>query len=141
MITAKLQRFSQDIVTFGKLNLEIEGQPTIYTIERPWLNNQRDISCIPQGIYNFAPFKSIIKGNVWKTIYVPNRDNIEIHAGNYASPVMDLNGIFHEPETEGCILVGFGINEKVPMLLESLKALNYLRKTIGRNGFVLEVLN
>lgn len=133
-----LQRFRQDIVTFGKIDFGIKNQKDIYTLELPWEDNKPGISCIPQGIYNFFPFKSPHNGDVWKAIYVPNRSDIEIHSGNYANYGMN-NGVLFEPQIKGCILIGLGIEENIPMITKSRLAMNYLQEIVGKSGFSLEI--
>lgn len=135
-----LSRFKQDIVTFGKLE-GLSQQPDIYSIERPWLDNKRGISCIPVGIYNFVSFLSPKHGWVWKSVCVPDRDDIETHVANYASEGVRKDGTPFHPDVDGCIGFGLGIEEDVPMITKSKDAIDYLRKTIGRNGFTLEVKN
>lgn len=74
--------------------LAMDGIPLCVTLERPWLNNQHDISCIPIGIYGFTKYLSPTKGFVWITQEVPDRQDIEIHAANLPS------------QLKGCIAVG-----------------------------------
>ena len=50
------------------------------TLEPPWLNNQRNISCIPYGQYLVRRNKTG-KHQYYEILNVPNRDNIEIHKG------------------------------------------------------------
>lgn len=74
--------------TFGTLKL---GAFTCFTLELPWKNNQRTISCIPEGKYlaRLGTFKPDIE-----LLGVPDRSAIEIHRANLAS------------ELRGCIAVG-----------------------------------
>ncbi len=64
------------------------------TIERPYLNNQVNISSIPAGTYQVAPFS----GNKYKDVYqildVPDRTYILIHVANWSH------------QLHGCIAVG-----------------------------------
>lgn len=134
-----LQRFKSDKVTFGKLLLDwIPEHKDIYTIELPWLNNKNNISCIPQGLYNCSRYKHPEKGWVWRVLNVPGREKILIHSGNFASDVKLLSSA-HSTDTEGCILPGLGIEEKVPMVIKSKLAMAYLYKCIGDDNFTLEV--
>lgn len=57
-------------------------QPFAVTLERPWANNARHISCIPQGIYVCKRVQSPKFGNTWQVMNVPGRSEILIHAGN-----------------------------------------------------------
>lgn len=65
-----------------------------YTLELPDLNNQKRISCIPDGNYNVEKRYSTKYKNHFHVLDVPNRSYILIHQGNYN---------WH---TKGCILVG-----------------------------------
>lgn len=60
------------------------GQLICHTIELPWLNNQRNISCIPEGIYKLQ--KRFVEKFQWHLGLnkVPNRQLILIHAANNA---------------------------------------------------------
>ena len=137
MNKATLQRFSHDKVTFGKLHLDwASNHKDIYTIELPWLENKPNISCIPQGLYNVRQHNTVKYPNTFEVLAVPGREAILIHAGNYA----DVNEN-HKSDTQGCILIGLGIDESVPMITQSKAAMIYLRKLVGGNNFALEVKN
>ncbi|WP_018343943.1 DUF5675 family protein [Cytophaga aurantiaca] len=60
------------------------GQLICHTIELPWLNNQRNISCIPEGVYKLQ--KRFVEKFQWHLgLYkVPNRQLILIHPANNA---------------------------------------------------------
>ena len=64
------------------------------TLELPWLNNQRRISCIPLGIYKARKHKSPKFGRTLWVQDVPNRSEILVHSGNYHTQIL------------GCILIG-----------------------------------
>lgn len=85
------------------------------TLERPWLNNESYISCIPSGTYELELFKSpkfFPKYN--RKIYclknVEKRTNILIHSANVMT------------ELEGCIAVGekYGFLNGKKAILSSL---------------------
>ena len=84
--------------TIGKLF--INGESFCDTLENPWLDNQRNISCIPEGQYKVRlrlPRESATRDYLHLLVQdVPNRDWILVHIGNYPS------------QTQGCILVGNG---------------------------------
>ncbi len=65
-----------------------------FTLELPWLENQRGISCIPAGEYEAFKRMSPKNGSVVEFANVKDRSNIQIHRGNYTRQI------------EGCILVG-----------------------------------
>ncbi len=127
MNKATLQCIWNNKITLWDLNLWFE-HPKIYFAAPPWRDNQHDISCIPQGLYNVTKHDSIYHPNTFEILNVPNRKGILIHPGNYACPV----GL-HMPDSKGCFLPGFGYDKSVPMVKESLKAMEYLLDNIKGN--------
>lgn len=86
--------------TFGVLILE-DG--TKYqTAELPWRDNERKVSCIPDGTYKVALVNSPRFGRVYGLADVPGRSHILIHAGNFAGNV-ERGWV---SDVEGCILLG-----------------------------------
>ena len=72
------------------------------TLELPWRNNQKGISCIPAGTYKVEIRISNKYGRIYWVRKVPNRTYILIHSGNYAG---DKNKGF-KTHVMGCILLG-----------------------------------
>lgn len=71
------------------------------TLERPWLGNQRQISCIPPGTY-FCDGAAVSPkfGQRWVSVQkVEARTHIGIHCGNLVT------------DSLGCILVGQGFRD------------------------------
>jgi len=79
---------------FGVL-LDDFGFPFALTAERPDLNNQSDVSCIPAGTYSCKKIISNHFGACIEVQDVPDRSHILFHKGNI--PMTD---------SKGCILVG-----------------------------------
>lgn len=84
--------------TIGQLFLN--GEMFCDTLELPWKNNERRISCIPAGVYPVRVRKAK-ESATRKYLHllveeVPDRDYILFHRGNYPK------------DTKGCILVGKG---------------------------------
>jgi len=73
------------------------GDFTCYTLELPWINNHKNISCIPAGTYECVKHVSPKFGECTRVKNVCSRAYILIHAGNFTS------------QTKGCILVGESI--------------------------------
>jgi Family of unknown function (DUF5675) len=87
--------------TFGTLTLE--GGWTCRTVELPWKDNQRGISCIPAGTYQASVVHSPhLNRDVYMLANVPGRQEIEIHNGNFAGD----ESLGYESQVHGCILVG-----------------------------------
>lgn len=69
-----------------------------YSIERPWLDNEPFISCIPEGRYTLKRVNSPRFGaGRWEVSEVPGRWHILIHTANFPHDV------------EGCIGLGRGV--------------------------------
>lgn len=129
-LTGILQREKHPLVTFGTLILPWNS-PKIDTLELSWNNNEKGKSCIPAGIYTLVPFNSPKHGMwVWKFLNTSPREDIEMHIANYACDCVD-HGVQKHSELLGCIAPGFGRNEKIPLLLESRMAMQYLKTLIG----------
>ena len=67
--------------------------PLCVTLERPWINNQNNVSCIPEGTYKVSKFDSPSKGKVFLLHDVPNRTMIEIHAANTINDLLGCIGV------------------------------------------------
>lgn len=101
--------------TFGVLLKD--NIPYAVTLERPWLDNQRKVSCIPEGTYKCLRCRvspdymsdSPRFGDTFQIYDVPDRSNILFHKGN-------LND-----DSYGCVLVGeqFGVLNRTPGILAS----------------------
>lgn len=81
-----------DQQTFGVL-LD-EKTPFCLTLERPWLENRRSVSCIPEGHYLCKRVDSPKFGDTFEVTNVPERSHILFHPGNLTD------------DTHGCILTG-----------------------------------
>ena len=108
--------------TIGELFLD--GERICDTLENPWQDNQRNISCIPEGEY---PLRLRLARESASRDYlhllvqdVPNRDYILFHRGNTAK------------DTSGCILVGLGSQQDV--VNNSTLAMDLLMKEIINLG-------
>lgn len=84
---------SDRIPTYGVLQREDEV-PFALTIERPWLNNQRGVSCIVAGSYVAKRHVSPKFGETFWLQEVPGRSEILFHKGNI------------DDDSHGCIIVG-----------------------------------
>lgn len=108
-----------------------EDEVIAKTLELPWLDNARSISCIPEDDYEVIkqPPKESRPYPYFRLPNVPGRDGILIHRG--------LN-----PEhSKGCILCAsrfINVNSDFPILEESGKKLEWLIKNLP-DKFILEI--
>jgi len=111
-----------DESTIGELFLNSER--LCDTLENPWLDNQKNISCIPVGEYPVRlrlARESATKNYLHLLIQdVPNRNYVLFHRGNYPK------------DTEGCILVGLGSQQD--FVSNSVLAMDLLMKEIVNLG-------
>lgn len=102
-IYAKLTRdhISPDCI----LGTIVANGQVFYSLERPWMDNTPNISCIPAGFYH-CEYKAKSNNGKLSDVYeiqnVPDRAGVLIHAGNVVT------------DSHGCILLGLGreIEEK-----------------------------
>jgi len=108
--------------TIGELFLN--GERICDTLENPYINNERNISCIPEGVYPVRlrlPRESATRNYVHLLVQeVPDRDWILFHRGNFPK------------DTSGCILVGLG--SKQDAVNNSTLAMDLLIKEIVNLG-------
>ena len=92
---------NNELQTLGDINVWNDNftkrfnNDSFASLELPWLENKRNMSCIPTGIYSGVCI--ITDNRPYKHIWikdVPARSDILIHVGNYISDI------------EGCILPG-----------------------------------
>jgi hypothetical protein len=108
--------------TIGELFLN--GERMCDTLELPYKDNQRNISCIPAGEYKVRlrlPRESATRDYLHLLVKdVPNRDYVLFHRGNSAK------------DTRGCVLVGIGSEQDV--VHNSALAMDLLIKEIINLG-------
>ena len=84
----------------------MEGVNTLYTckcLELPWLDNQKNISCVPEGIYPVEKYNSVKHPNTFLIKEVPDRTGVLIHIGNFATG--------QKIDTQGCQLPGLAFKD------------------------------
>ncbi len=111
--------------TIGRMN--IKGFQC-FTLELPDIDNQRNISCIPEGEYEYKLYQSPKHGTVLHIQDVDNRSMIEIHAGNYTRQIL------------GCILPGDSVKwldrDSIPDVTNSKNTLKKILKLAGESGTI-----
>lgn len=140
----KIERYSKtaDRVlgrVFVKTNEQDGNQHIMFSGERPWLNNQKNVSCIPADKYTC---KRHITANypesrrAYIVNSVPNRDGILFHSGNI--PQQDCSG---------CILLGLSVGKlnnsagkSMDAVLQSRDAMEKFHSLILNREFDLEIV-
>ena len=110
-----------DKAVIGKLYLNSEFYG--HTLELPWKDNQKRVSCIPKGVYEVKKRhtqKSKYKYEHLHILDVPNRGYILMHIGNYPK------------NSKGCILLGN--TRSLNFVGESRKAFYNLMYDLGSFG-------
>lgn len=122
-------RFHTPNQTFGDLIVNKDGKG-IYdckTLELPWLDNKRRISCVPAGTYWAIKHKSPKFGNCIWILDVPDRDEILCHGANFVGSKNPKTG---KSDLLGCIAPGTKYaditGDNIKEILESKKALKGL---------------
>lgn len=110
MIDVVLERFCYH--PKGTLGVIKIADKKLFTIERPWLGNALNVSCIPTGTYLTRWRESPRFGFTWELQDVPDRTYILIHPANYSSNV------------QGCIGLGEGLMGDQIAVSNSRKAVN-----------------
>lgn len=124
-----LERCYFDDLTLGKLTLP--SGFTCWVLERPWLSNIQNISCIPEGLYKLKKRRSGIVNRTTNGKYVEGfevtnvagRSFIMIHPGNWVD------------DTQGCLLPGEGVNytsDRGFMVTRSNHAFNTIMTELGK---------
>ena len=102
------------------------------TLERPWVFNERKVSCIPSGTYLVKRHISPKFGQCFKIQDVKGRSDILIHSGNVVN------------DTLGCVLVGLTSgtvdDTDTAMVYSSRKAMAVLLALIDKE-IVLHIRN
>lgn len=103
-----------------------KGKFLCLTLEPPWRENRRNVSCIPLGMYRCSR-----KNGKWVVNNVPGRTGILIHKGN------------SHYDTTGCILLGLELTYavgKTRMLLHSNSAFDVFDKQLlADKEFTLQI--
>jgi hypothetical protein len=97
------------------------GIPFALTLERPWLDNKPNESCIPAGTYACQRFHSASHPDTFQVMNVPDRTGILFHTGNLMQ------------HSAGCILIGeqFELYKGQPAVLSSKKGFKEFMDKLG----------
>ena len=113
--------------TFGVLQF---ANRKWFTCERPWLDNQNNVSCIPIGLYLCRwTLSPRLKRFTYEVLNVPRRSGIRIHSANFPSQVL------------GCIALGekYGKMDGMQGVFCSVTAIRQFEAALNKQDFILEV--
>lgn len=130
---------STDQGTFGKLFFD---GVTLNTLELPWRDNRRQISCIPPGEYGCEIVRSPRFGTVYRVKNVQARDHVLIHPANLAGDAAlgwttELQGCIALGEKTGAMLNNAGKMQRA--IFVSRPAVNKLMTWAKGQAFTLEI--
>ena len=121
----EIKRWHHNDCTIGRLSID---DFQCFTLELPDLDNQKRISCIPAGDYEYETYQSPKHGKVLLLKDVKDRTFIEVHAGNYTYQIL------------GCIIVGDSVkwlnNDSIPDVTNSQNTLLKLLEQAGESGTI-----
>lgn len=98
--------------------LLVDGQVVCYVLERPWQNNETEISSIAAGRYKAFIREDGSHGWRIQLVDVPGRDNIQIHVGNTTT------------ESKGCLLPGRSISSSLCEVYKSAEAMSLVQQAM-----------
>lgn len=94
-------------------------------LERPWLNNMRNESCIAPGRY-IAIRDTEGRHRLYRVMEVAGRTDIEMHDGVYPT------------HSDGCLLIGRAFDNEYNLIDSSLACSSFLAE-MGNESFVLDI--
>lgn len=119
-------------------NIQTTGELAIngfhcFTLERPWKNNLKDISCIPKGQYKVSWTRSLkFPLGSYEVLDVSNRSGVRFHSGNFFFQV------------DGCILLGDGLtdinHDKKSDVIDSKVTVKKFEDLMDRKDFILKII-
>lgn len=109
----------------------VDTVPICLTCERPWLNNQTGVSCIPTGVYVCKRVNSPKFGDTFEVTNVKGRSEILLHRGNI------------DDDSHGCIILGESFNiwttGQVSIASSKEAFAEFLQRAVGSDSFQLDV--
>ena len=126
----ELQRLYRDTWTDGLIF--IKGILLCRSIELRWANNERNVSCVPEGVYPVAIIQHPKFGECLQVNGVKGRSGILVHVANDA-----------QKELRGCIAPVFSLSGNGKGLHSRL-ALNYIIENLkisGEKDHFIEIKN
>jgi hypothetical protein len=137
-----VDRFRQsDNATLSKISSPDDDDLTLYGLERRWLHNRSDVSCIPAGVYCLVPWTSPAHGDVWALVggtVTPFVDDCPADAGRWGNLFHSAN---YWSQLQGCLAPGLdeGSKDGECCVWSSRKAMTRLRGFLGDESAVVYV--
>jgi len=125
--------YSDDECTLGVLSIVGQKDPIWYTIEKPWLDNKPEVSCIPRGVYDVKPYSSQKYPDTLEICNVPDRTHILFHTANWAN---QLQGCIAPGLSAGYIMCDRRLQKAVT---NSVQAMYQIKEAMGKE-FVLQII-
>lgn len=123
-----LERFCRGPnATFGELFTDEER---LFTVERPWLGNQPNVSCIPTGVYTVKPWESPKFGRC----LIVTGNGVTEHADGFSRWGILLHPANLARELQGCIAPGTALGTLASewAVLNSRHAMDTLLEQVDR---------
>lgn len=95
------------------------------TLERPWLNNERNVSCIPEGTYTVRRDRAG-RFRFFAIDGVSGRSHIEMHKGVFPT------------NSDGCVLVQSGHTDEYNLTGDT-NALDVMVNVMGNDDWTLVI--
>lgn len=149
MLNAKLKRLRSNAQgTFGSFALLDTNSAPIYSafsLELPWRNNAKSVSCVPATAHNLPPglytcrftWSPRFKRRMYLIEAPYGRTGIRIHSANLAGDVK----LGFRAQLNGCIALGkrIGVLDGQAAVLSSAPAVYELERLLGGQTFTLEI--
>ncbi len=123
--TVTLKR--SNLLTFGVI--QYAGNKW-FTCERPWNNNENNVSCIPKGSYLCRwTLSPRLKKFTYEVLNVPRRSGIRIHSANFPIQVL------------GCIALGqkYGQMDGKQGVFGSITAMRHFETALNKQDFIMTI--
>ena len=132
----KLITFSNQFCTVG--NWYHGDELICHTIEKPWKQNQKGISCVPAGLYDLLPRVSPSAG---ETYYLSNpKLNVTLNDES-GRTYIQIDVANKQSQLEGCIGVGvdFDVWDCEQVVTKSAETRDILMQILNKEKHTLEI--
>lgn len=109
-------------------SIYVDGDFICYSLERPWIDNAPNVSCIPEGIYDLQYHK--YKGRL--DTYALIGETVSHYPSDKARNLILIHPANRVEELQGCIATG--TEKKDGDMVLSIKAFRKLMNAIEKNN-------